>query len=174
VVVPLVLVAVVVVFLRERPEPPSGPPLEAIEAAAQDPCALFTSREIGVLVDALIVERQYQAAPPRHVCAYHGDSTSAGTVIEIGIVSPAGVRAERGRGFSTADLLTEVVQSAAAEPVPDLGDEAHYVALGAGELWARDGDLVVSATVIRDATEGDRAGAITLARATLGKVSAAR
>lgn len=170
--IPLLLVAIVVVFLIERPKPLTGPPPAAIAAAAAQPCRLFTSGEMGVFLEARIVERVPDTQPPRQMCSYHGDAESAGTVVEIGIISPEDLRRDRGRRFRPADLLTEVKADQPSDVVQGVGDEAVYLPEGSGQLWARDGDLVITVTVLRQSTEGDRAAANRLARVVLEKIAA--
>ena len=170
--IPVLLAVIAVVFLVERPKAPTGPPVEAIRLAAADPCRLFTSREMGVFVEARIVERVRDTQPPRQMCSYHGDAESAGTIIEIGIISPEDLRRTRGRRFRPSDLLEEVRTSQPARDVGGVGDDALYLTAGSGQLWVRDGDLVVTVTVLRKSTEDDPAAAEKLAEVVLGKVAA--
>jgi hypothetical protein len=169
---PLALVAVAVIFMLQRPRPLTGPPPAAIATAAADPCALFTSSEMGLLIQARIVERVYDPVPPRERCSYHGDAESAGTLVEVNLVSPQALQRERGRIFGVDDYIREATASATADPVEGLGDEAFHLPVGAGELWARDGDLLTIVTVARNGTEGDPQAAEQVAGVVLQKVAA--
>ena len=171
--VPILVAAVVLVFAGEAPRtgpvPGASPSAAQARAAFDDPCAVLSSAEVGLLVGSRFSDFTPDLAPELARCTYTGFAGSDIPFVEIGVVAGDVVRARRGDTAALRAVLDDLTGAEDAEPVEGIGEEAVRVS-GTETLWVLQGDVLVSVVVPgpREGRDAERA----VASGLLAKVQA--